>query len=228
MSSPASFRSTRWTLVHRVGCVSEDGARAMEELCAIYYEPVYQFVCRRLNGEERASDLTQAFFESLLKKSSLGKPDPAKGRFRSYLLGAVKHFLRDEQAKSKAARRGGGYEAVELDEEMMGEPDEHRHFDRDWALAVIFNAYESVSLAMEEAGKEKQFEVLRPWLDGGQSGDSAEAAKELGMGANAFKVAVHRLREKFRAAVRDEIRATIAEGEAVGEEFSYLIEVLSD
>ena len=228
MMTSASFQQTRWTLVHRVGCVSEEGARAMEELCAIYYEPVYQFVRRRVSDEERAADLTQAFFENLLQKSSLGNPDPGKGRFRSYLLGAVKHFLRDEQVKSTVARRGGGTEVVELDEELLGENDGHRHFDRDWALAVISRAYEAVSLTMEEAGKGKHLEVLRPWLDGGQSGDSAEAASELGLGANAFKVAIHRLREKFRAAVRDEIRATMTDDEAVEEEFSYLIEVLLD
>ena len=228
MTSAASFQQTRWTLVHRVGCVSEDGARAMEELCAIYYEPVYQFVRRRVSDKERAADLTHAFFENLLEKSSLGTPDPAKGRFRSYLLGAVKHFLRDEQVKLTAARRGGGVEAIELDEDQQGAADEHRHFDRDWALAVIARAYDAVSLSMEESGKGKHFEILRPWLDGGQNGDSAEVASELGLSANAFKVAVHRLREKFRAAVRDEIRATIAEEEAVGEEFSYLIEVLSN
>ena len=228
MTSSASFQQTRWTLVHRVGCVSEEGARALEELCAIYYDPVYQFVRRRVSDEEKAADLTHAFFENLLEKSSLGTPDPAKGRFRSYLLGAVKHFLRDEQVKLAAARRGGGVADVELDEDLLGAADEHRHFDRDWALAVIARAYEAISLTMAEAGKGKHFEVLRPWLDGGQSGDSVKAASELGLSANAFKVAVHRLREKFRNAVRDEIRATIVDETAVGEEFSYLIDVLSD
>ena len=109
----------------------------------------------------------------------------------------MKHFLRDEQVKLNAARRGGGVADLEMDEDLLGAADEHRHFDRDWALAVIARAYEAVSLTMAEAGKGKHFEVLRPWLDGGQSGDSAEAASELGLSANAFKVAIHRLREKF-------------------------------
>lgn len=202
----------------------------MTELCEIYYEPIYQFVRHYLKNEEQASDLTHAFFEQLLKENSIGSPDPAKGRFRSYLLGAAKHFLRDQIAKQNAKRRGGGLEPAPLYEELVEPIDndyDYRKFDQDWAYAVITQAYQSVSHNMSRAGKERQFEILSPWLDGGQNGDSFQAASELGLGANAFKVAVHRLREKFRNAVRDEIRGTTCKENEVEEEFSYLIKVLS-
>ena len=223
----ATFQSTRWTLVQRVGPLSEAGARAMTELCEIYYKPVHQFILYRIRDDQRAEDLTHSFFAQMLEKNSLGTPDPERGKFRTYLLGAVKYFLSAQHAQETAKKRGGDLEKVKLDDSIFDE-DDHRSFDRDWALALIARAHNYLHQEMVSAGKERQFEVLRLWLDGGSEGDSSEAAEKLGLSANAFKVAVHRLRSKFRQAVYDEIAATTLFPEEIDEEFSHLIGVLAE
>jgi len=221
------FRSTRWTLIQRIGPSSEAGTRAMSELCEIYYEPVKHFILRWTRSEEKADDLTHSFFEQLLEKNSLGQPNPEQGKFRSYLLGAVKNFLSAENTRNTAQKRGGNLEQMELKDESIKDTDDHLAFDHDWALALIDRAHQSVAQNMEKSGKGKHFEILKPWLDGGQQGDATTAAKQLGMSSNALNVAIHRLRDKFRRAIRVEIESTTSSAISADEEFSHLIEVLS-
>lgn len=220
------FRSTRWTLVQRVSAHDESGARALSELCEIYYEPVRKFIFGVSRCGERADDLTQAFFAHLLEKRCLGDPDQQKGRFRSYLLISVKRFLRDQWQRETAAKRGGGVSNVLFDESLGDGGDDPKVFDREWAKALILEAMEAVRVEMASRGKERQFELLRPWLDGRAAGDADQVAEKLGLNANAFKVAVHRLRERFRRAVREEISATVNGAGEVEDEFRYLIDVL--
>ncbi|CAN5175520.1 hypothetical protein BH23VER1_BH23VER1_09760 [soil metagenome] len=137
-----------------------------------------------------------------------GKPDPARGRFRSYLLGAVKHFLAREAARSGAAKRGGFHETVPLENNMAAAPDDTAAFDRDWAFALIGRAHAQLQAEMAAAGKSLQFETLQPWLDGGSQAPAEEAARVLGLTENALRVAIHRLRQRFRELVRAEVEAT--------------------
>jgi RNA polymerase sigma-70 factor (ECF subfamily) len=224
-SSP--FHATRWTLVRKAQGRGEEARAALSELCAIYYEPVLQF-CRRWCGDaERAKDLAHGFFEDLLGRENLGAADPAKGRFRGYLLAAVKHFLSRERERESASKRGGDAERVPWDEapEPGVSPDWEREFDRAWALALIGRALDSLAGEMRAAGKSAHFETLRPWLDGGPAGDAAAAGEALGLAPTALKVAIHRLRQRFRERVREEIAATTADAQDAADEFRHLVEV---
>lgn len=225
--SESSFHATRWTLVRRAQGRGEVARAALSELCAIYYEPILQFTRRWCGDAERAKDLAHGFFEDLLGRDNLGAADPAKGRFRSYLLAAVKHFLSRQREHAAAAKRGGDVERVPLDEapEPGGSPDWEREFDRAWALALIGRALDSLAGEMQAAGKQAQFEVLRPWLDGGPAGDAGAAGESLGLSPSALKVAIHRLRHRFRQKVRDEIGSTTADPADAADEFRHLVEV---
>lgn len=221
------FHATRWTLVRRAQGRGEEARLALSELCAIYYEPVLQFSRRWCGDEERAKDLAHGFFEDLLGRENLGAADPAKGRFRSYLLAAVKHFLSHQRERESAAKRGGDAERVPWEEapEPGVSPDWEREFDRAWALALIRRALDSLAGEMQAAGKQAQFEALRPWLDGGSSGDLAPLGDSLGLAPTALKVAIHRLRQRFRQKVRDEIAATTTDPADAADEFRHLVEV---
>lgn len=231
MSGP-SFHPTRWTLVHRSRSGGEEARVALSELCAIYYEPVFSFVRHWTGREEEARDLTHAFFESLLTKENIGAAaDPGRGRFRGYLLGAVKHFLLKQRGRDQAAKRGGGIEHVPLDgvdDPYPGMPAEaDLTFDRDWAFALIRRALASLETELTAVGKQRQFEVLQPWLDGGSAGSLEAAGAELGLNPNALNVTIHRFRQRFLKLVRAEVESTTATAEDATEEFRHLVEVLA-
>lgn len=223
----SSFHATRWTLVQRAGLRSDEGSKALSELCEVYYEPVLRFILHRVANEDRARDLAHSFFEGLLKQESLGSPDPERGKFRSYLLGAVKHFLAREHSHSMAVKRGGGNEHIELQDDSQADDSDYTGFDRDWAHALIRRAHDVLEQEMIAAGKGTQFQVLREWLDGQPTEPRATAAAELGMSDNALKVAIHRLRQKFREKVRSEVESTTSSEISTDEEFQHLLEVLS-
>ena len=227
MANGIPFHSTRWTLVRRAQGRGEEARAALSELCEIYYEPVLQFARRWCGSEDRAKDLAHGFFEDLLGRETLGAADPAKGRFRSYLLAAMKHYLSHQREKELAAKRGGGLERVPFDEapESGTPPDWDRAFDRAWAFALIRRALDALAGDMERAGKGELFTSLRPWLDGGSPGEAAEIAAALGLSPSALKVAIHRLRERFRRQIREEIAATTSDPAETEEEFSHLVEV---
>jgi RNA polymerase sigma-70 factor (ECF subfamily) len=225
--SGASIHATRWTLVRRAQGHGSEARAALSELCEIYYQPVLQFTRRWSGDADRARDLAHGFFEDLLGRENLGAADPAKGRFRSYLLASVKHYLSHQREREATAKRGGDAERVPWDEapETGVSPDWEREFDRAWALALIGRALDSLVGEMRDAGKQAQFEVLRPWLDGGPAGDAAAAGEALGLAPTALKVAVHRLRQRFRQRVRDEITATTSDPQDAEDEFRHLVEV---
>lgn len=212
---------------------------ALGELCEAYWTPVFRFLCREGRGENESRDLTQEFFTRLLAGSGVEKAEPEKGRFRSYLLGALKHFLAERKRNAGRQKRGGGavVESIESGgtetSPGMQIPDpgatvSDAWFDRGWALAVMDHALTAVQSGLEEAGKGKQFEVLNPWLIGDTENLSqADAAEELGMTTGAVKVAIHRLRKEFRNAVETEIGQTVTRPDEIKEELRYLIEVLS-
>ena len=221
-----SFHATRWTLVRQAGLRTDAGRTALSVLCDIYYEPVFHFIRARTVNEDVARDLTHFFFEELLSRENLGAPDPEKGRFRGYLLGAVKHFLARRHEQAQSIKRGGGVEHVELDESVPG-VESHAGFDRDWALALIRRALATLEDEMTSAGKMNQFELLKPWLDGGSPGSALATASVLGLTENAFNVTVHRLRHRFRTLVRAEVEATTTSAAEADEEFRHLVDVLA-
>lgn len=228
MSSP--FHPTRWTLVLSARGDSEQARAALSDLCAAYYEPVVAFLRREGRSDDAARELTHAFFEQVLEKG-VGTPDAARGRFRSYLLGALKHFLTRQRAAALAGKRGGCVEHLSFASEhdtasglpVPGIPDDTLAFDREWAFALIGRAL--AALEAEHAGKSQFFATLKPWLDGGTDLAQADAARTLGMSETAVKVAIHRLRSRFRELIRAEVAATVNDTQDAADELRHLIEV---
>lgn len=234
----AVFHTTRWTLVMQARGEAPEARAALGDLCEAYWTPVYRFLKREGRSDDDSRELTQEFFSRLLAGSTLEKANPGKGRFRSYLLGALKHFLSDHR-RAEGRQKRGGDAIIESIESSGSEtspglsipgPDTgptEAWFDRHWALAVMERGLNSVRDSFREAGKEQQFEVLKPWIIGDAASLSqAAAAAELGMSSGAIKVAVHRLRQKFGEAIRQEIAETVDTEEEISEELRYLIEAL--
>jgi RNA polymerase sigma factor (sigma-70 family) len=228
------FPVTRWTRVLAAKGNSTEAKSELSDLCAAYYGPVRAFIGHTVRDVDAATveDLAQEFFAKLLGKSGVDGVERGRGKFRSYLLGAVKHFVADWRDREGAAKRGGGREIVSLDEvggEMVDEKGEvgDASFDREWAMTILDRAMGAVAKGYAESGKEKQFAVLKGWLTGDAVGLSqADAAAELGISEGAVKVAVHRLRKKFREGLKQEIGETVGCEGDVGEELRYLVEVL--
>lgn len=219
----SSFHPTQWTLVLRARGEGEDARAALSEMCAAYYGPVVGFLKREGRDEDVARDLAHGFFEMVLS-GGLGAPEPGRGRFRSYLLGALKHFLSKQRAAALAGKRGGAVEHVEWDGNDAGAADDVLGFDREWALALIGRAL--VTLEAEE--KPERFRVLKPWLNGDADVSQADAARELGMSETAVKVAIHRLRVRFRELIRAEVAATVGDPAEVADELRHLIAVVGN
>jgi DNA-directed RNA polymerase specialized sigma24 family protein len=227
-----AFHPTRWTLVLRSHGEGNEARAALSELCEAYYEPVVAFLRRDGRGDDAAREKSHAFFARVLA-GGLGAPDPSRGRFRSYLLGALKHFLINQRDAELTAKRGGGAEHVSLTEETDTSPglpvaavsDDTLAFDRAWALALIGRALDL--LEKEHAEKAELFRTLKPWLDGGAEIPQAEAARTLGMSENAVKVAIHRLRTRLRELIRAEVAATVNDPADVADELRHLIAVAS-
>jgi DNA-directed RNA polymerase specialized sigma24 family protein len=229
MTSP-SFHPTHWTLVLRSCGHGEEARAALSELCAAYYGPVVAFLRHEGRQDDAAREMAHAFFEGVLT-GGLGSPDPGKGRFRSFLLGALKHFLSKHRAALLAAKRGGGAEHVPIFSgtdtlpclPLPAKADDASGFDREWALALIARALHT--LEQEHAHKPGLFATLRPWLDGGANAPQAEAAVALKMSGTAVKVAIHRLRTRLRELIRAEVAATVNDPADVADELRHLIAV---
>ena len=234
-----AFAPTRWTLVLRARGETPEARLALSELCGAYYQPVFRFLRREGRDEETARELTQEFFVRVLQRGELGAADPARGRFRSYLLGAVKHFLADHRKHEGREKRGGGAlpesldapraeDAPPLDVPDANTPVPDAWFDREWALTLMDHALSAVENEFEAAGKTEQFDRLKAWLVGEtETLSQAEAARQLGLNEGAVKVAIHRLRKRFRELIRAEIAQTVADGTDIDAELRYLVEVLT-
>jgi DNA-directed RNA polymerase specialized sigma24 family protein len=230
----AAFAATRWTLVAQARGGDDAGRSALSELCAAYYEPVVTYLRCDGRTDDAARELAHGFFERLLAGGGLRGADPARGKFRSYLLGAVKHFLQDEARRHFAEKRGGGAQTIPLEDTASGlgapyaaAPDAERAYDRQWALTIIARALDAVAAELTALGKAEQFEILKPWINGDAATSQAEAAARLGMSEGAVKVAIHRLRQRFREEVKAEIAETIPAGDDADAELRHLIAVLS-
>jgi RNA polymerase sigma factor (sigma-70 family) len=223
------FATTHWSVVLLADHSSSSAASgALEKLCRSYWYPVYSFVRRRGSSPHDAQDLTQEFFSRLLKRNSFADADPAKGRFRSFLLGALKHFLADEWDKAQAEKRGGHCEIFSLDAlepearyalEPATDLTPERIFDRRWAATLLEHALRQLREEFTGAGKIRQFELLKPFLtnDAGPGGYD-ETAAQLETSPQTVAVSVHRLRQRYREAVRAEIAHTVTGPETIEEE----------
>jgi len=234
------FAPTRWTLVLRARGKSVEGQAALSELCESYYQPVLRFLRREGRDDDTARDLTHDFFARVLSGDGFGGADPERGRFRSYLLGALKHFLADHRDRAQRIKRGGRNEPASLDDAtgtdtspglQVADPTAGANdafFDRTWALTVMDRALAALAKEFLAAGKAEQFESLKPWLVGDTpSCSQAEVARQLGLTEGAVKVTIHRLRKRFRDVVRSEIAQTLRDPSFVEEELRHLIEALA-
>lgn len=225
----ARFTDTRWTLVAQARGNDTAARTALSQLCEAYYVPVVTFLTCQGRSDDEARELAHEFFAAVLAGRSLGAADPARGRFRNYLLGAVKHFAADRSERARAVRRGGGASHAELDPELPGADapaDHERAFDRQWALTVVARAVETTRRQLADAGKGRQFEVLKPAITGSEF-SHADAAHQLGMSEGALKVAVHRLRQRFREAVMEEIAHTVPAEADIDDELRHLLAALA-
>jgi RNA polymerase sigma factor (sigma-70 family) len=235
---PRHFATTHWSLV---GAARPDQANrsrarmALEELCRAYWYPLYAFVRSRGYSAVDAQDLTQAFFVRFIETDGFASAEKRRGRFRSYLLGAMKHFLANEWHRSQTQKRGGNVQFIEfdaLDPEgryagTSEQPDNPELlFDREWALQVIAGALQELRGEMAKAGRGEQFDVLKGSLTGQDELSRDQIAAQLNMSAGAVKVAVHRLRQRYRNLLRDAIAETVSNEADLNDEMRYLIEVL--
>ena len=236
MSSSAHddiFATTRWTVVLAAGAKNTRQADlALEELCGAYWFPLYAYVRRRGHSREDAEDLTQAFFARFLEKNYLDGLDAERGRFRAFLLASLKHFLANEWDKSQRIKRGGTATHLSLDWRTAdtqfqlasdSEPSPDIAFDREWAITLLGKVIDRLAAECSAAGAAAQFETLKIFLTAGRGEKPhAEAAATLGMEESAVRVAVHRLRKRYRQFLRDEIAHTLADPAQVDEEMRAL------
>jgi RNA polymerase sigma factor (sigma-70 family) len=221
----------------QAGTDSPQAHQALEALCGNYWYPLYAYVRRQGHSAHDAQDLTQAFFARLLEKNYLADVQREKGRFRSFLLASLKHFLANEWDREQALKRGGGKRLIALDEdsaesryklEPKDEVSADKIYERRWALTLLDQVLAKLRGEFEKDGKLQQFETLKQYLSAGRTSVSyAQAADKLGMNEGAIKVAVHRLRKRYRELLRAEIAQTVATASEIEEEIRYLFAALS-
>ena len=233
------FATTHWSVVLTAG-THHDTTRARDalaRLCQVYWYPLYAYVRRLGHNAPDAQDLTQAFFEQLLRRQSLASADPERGRFRSFILTAMNHFLAVEWKKARARKRGGGSHNLSLDwaaaeQRFDLEPATTvapaRLFERHWALTLLGEVLNRLEREYQAEGKGGLFAAIKETLLGRrESQPYAELAETLGMNEGALKVAVHRLRKRYRELIRAEIANTLDPSEDVEAEMRHLFRVLA-
>ncbi len=235
-SMGGTFCTTRWTLVGRAKADSAEGRRALSELCVVYYEPVAAFLRCELRDTGAARDLAHTFFAQMLAGGAIARADQERGRFRSYLLGAVKHFLSHHREATRRLKRGGGVEQVSLQDTeadvTRSVPDlsvlsPDAAFDRQWALTVVACALEALRAECAAEGRAEFFEQVKPWLTGEAAhGDQSALAAGCGLNANALKVSVHRLKRRFRQLLKAEVAGTLDDPGLVEAEMGALFAAL--
>ncbi len=233
------FPTTRWSVVLAAkGSSTAASEEALATLCGIYWYPLYAYIRRRGYSADEAQDLTQGFFARLLEKRYLQDYQRERGRFRSFLLASLEHFLANQRDWSAAQKRGGGLLPVPLDlvlrsgETRYGlhardELTPEKIFERQWALALLDQTLARLQAEFAAAGRSGQFDRFKAFLTGdGVHVPYSQLAEELAMSEGAVKVAIHRLRRRFREVLREEISQTVADPDEIGDEIRYLMSVL--
>jgi RNA polymerase sigma factor (sigma-70 family) len=230
------FPTTRWSLVVAAGEPHREDARpALASLCENYWYPLYAYLRRRGYPADRAQDLTQEFFIRVLEGRYLDRADPGKGRFRSFLLSSLKFFVADEEDRQRAQKRGGGqvipFEFSSGEQRYQREPahDEtpERIFERRWAHSVLDRVVEKLREEFVQHGRPEHFERLKVFLLGKSDARYSTLAGEMSTSEGALKVAIHRLRKRYRELFRQEIADTVADPAEVESELRYLAATLT-
>jgi RNA polymerase sigma factor (sigma-70 family) len=234
---PESFVTTHWSLVLAAGQRAlPESEKALAALCQAYWGAVYVYVRRQVHDLHEAQDLTQSFFTRLLEANLLAVAQPARGRFRGFLLASVRNFIHNEWDKQKAVKRGGGRKHFALDFQQHDstfslEPVDlltpERLYERKWVLALLEQVMARLRAEYVKAQKEKIFDLLKGSLLGANADESlAEIARQLGISENACKVAAHRLRKRYRELLRAEVAQTLADPREIDDEIRELFAAL--
>ena len=235
---PHRFHTTRWSIVVAAGeGVTPEGRAALETLCRACWFPLYAFARRGGDGPEEAADLVQGFFAELLEKGYLRQADRERGRFRTFLLAAFRHHASKEREKARAQKRGGGVATMSLDfaygeSRYLAEPVDDRTperiYERRWALSLLDRVLEELRASYGEGERGVVFDALRPLLVGGGPATSlGEIGTRIGMSEGAAKVALHRMRRRYRDLLRAAIAETVADPAEVDDEIRHLLEALA-
>ncbi len=231
------FSTTHWSVVLAAGRTNQpQSAAALEQLCRTYWYPIYAYLRRRGFAEHDAQDLTQGFFAQLLERRSIQGVEPAKGKFRSFLLASLNYYVADERDRAHAQKRGGGREVLPLHAqeaeqryrlEAVDERSPEKIFEYRWAMTLLDQVLSRLSEEFARAGKSHLFNCLQPFLvAGAREKRYAEAAPELGMSEEALKKAVQRMRRRYHQLFREEIAHTVAGPDEVEEELRNLRAIL--
>jgi RNA polymerase sigma factor (sigma-70 family) len=230
------FPATEWSLLAQATLHGEAAAaEALAEFCRRYRQPLIQFIRQRGTAPSEAEDLAQDFLLHVMQKSTLRRADAARGRFRSFLIGALIRFLRDARQRTAAAKRGGGLLPVAMNGDDSSEdlpaisPDDVTRFDREWAQQLLALALDALREEYQRLGKSELYGVLRSYLPGSTASPPYEhSAQQLGLSLGAFKTEVHRLRERFRRQLEREVALTVTTPDEIELEISYLGRVLAN
>jgi RNA polymerase sigma-70 factor (ECF subfamily) len=236
--STSRFKTTSWTLVLAAGGLpTTDSRQALARLCQLYWQPVYTFVRRNGYDRDQSQDLTQEFFARLLEKDYLLNADRERGRFRSFLLTAVKHFLVNEWERAHALKRGGGQVSVSIDlveaerwyaPTVVEQATPETLFDRRWALSLLERVMGKLRAEFTATGKADQFDRLSMFLRReSKSARYEEQAEQMGTSAVALRMAVHRMRRRYRDLLREEIAETVSTPEEIDDEIHFLLAAVS-
>ncbi len=231
------FSETHWSMIIAAGQKDSRAGEALQKLCQVYWYPLYAYVRRQGHSRQDAEDLTQEFFARLLARDDLATVDRSKGRFRSFLLASIKHFLANEWDRARAQKRGGGKKilSVNLEDSESKYAVEPTHdmtpdklYDRRWAMTVLDQVMVRLRKEMHAEGKLDPFEKMKIFLTGGKGEVRyAEVAKNLGISEAAVKTAVHRLRKRYRQLLIAVISDTVETSQDVEQEMRYLLAALA-
>jgi RNA polymerase sigma factor (sigma-70 family) len=232
------FATTRWSIVNAAAHGSDRRtAEALAELCQIYWPPLYGYLRRRGHNPEDAQDLTQGFFARFLERQIVRSADPARGKFRAFLLTALKRYVINEHERAVAARRGGRHVHLALDfedaerayiREQHAEETPEQLFDRKWAAITLGRALDRLRDDYDRAGKHAEADILLPYLtETSQLPSYKDAGVRLGMSEDAIKVAVHRLRRRFGVSLRLEVAETVRHADEIEDEMRDLMRAVS-
>jgi RNA polymerase sigma factor (sigma-70 family) len=237
----ASFRTTHWSVIADCTLAGENGSEALAQLCRDYWPPLYSFVRRRGYSPSDAQDLVQGFFASFLENKAYAQTDPKKGKFRSFLLVSVKHYITNEWDRERSSKRGGDYEFVLLEEEMEAaetlyenQPsapilDDEHHYEQCWAAALVSCALRRLGTEFAEGGKVRLFRELKPFLCGGVGLPSQEKiAQRLEIPINTLRSHLSRVRARYGELLREEVARTIGKGDDLDEELSHFRRILTE
>jgi RNA polymerase sigma factor (sigma-70 family) len=232
------FHTTQWSMVIRAGQRRDSDAQAaLAKLCERYWLPLHAYVRRRMTNLEEARDITQAFFAHLLEKNTLGQADPQRGRFRSFLLTAIKHFLANEHERQQALKRGGEARKLSLDFESgesrlnlepTHEETPDRIYERQWVFTLLNTVMQRLETEFAATGKSRQYELLQGAITAGENLDYAIIAQDLAATEEGVRQMASRLRKRYRELLREEVGWTVDDPANIDDEIKSLFSLLAN